>query len=61
MPREGSTAVTRAPRATRAVVVAWSLWALAMLGLAAVAWFDHLLRRVGRADLAPLGTSDAAP
>ncbi len=53
--------MTRAPRATRAVVVAWSLWALAMLGLAAVAWFDHLLRRVGRADLAPLGTSDAAP
>lgn len=61
MRREGSTVVTRAPRATRAVVVAWSLWALAMLGLAALAWFDHLLRRVGRADLAPLGTSDAAP
>jgi hypothetical protein len=59
--REGSTAVTRAPRTTRAVVVAWSLWALAMLGLAALAWFDHLLRRVGRADLAPLGTSAAAP
>ena len=39
--------------------VAWWLWALAMLGLAMLAWLDHLLRRAGRPDLALL-TPDAA-
>jgi hypothetical protein len=31
--------------------LAWSLWALAILGLATVLWFDHLLRQAGRPDL----------
>jgi len=39
-------------------VVAWVLWALAMGGLPAIAWLDHLLRQAGRPDLAPL-TLDA--
>jgi hypothetical protein len=40
-------------------VLAWGLWALAMLGLAVLPWLDHLLRRAGRPDLAVL-TPDAA-
>jgi hypothetical protein len=39
----------------RPVVVAWALWALAMFGLAAFVWLDHLLRQAGRPDLAVLG------
>jgi hypothetical protein len=39
--------------------VAWALWVLAMLGIAAVTWLDRLLRQAGRADLA-LWTADAA-
>jgi hypothetical protein len=35
----------------------WVLWVLAMLGLAAVPWFDHLLRAAGRPDLAQLNAS----
>jgi hypothetical protein len=35
-------------------VLAWALWALALLGLAVVPWLDHLLRQAGRADLAAL-------
>jgi hypothetical protein len=31
--------------------LAWTLWALAMLALAAVPWFDRLLRQAGRPDL----------
>src|SRR4029450_10494649 len=31
--------------------LAWTLWALVMLGIAAGLWFDHLLRQAGRADL----------
>jgi hypothetical protein len=34
--------------------LAWALWALAMLGLVATAWFDQLLRQAGRPDLAQL-------
>jgi hypothetical protein len=26
----------------RVVLLAWTVWLLALLGLAAVAWFDHL-------------------
>jgi hypothetical protein len=37
--------------------LAWALWAVAMLGLAAVPWFDHLLRAAGRPDLAQLNPS----
>ncbi|HEX6674242.1 MAG TPA: hypothetical protein VF486_04360 [Actinomycetes bacterium] len=38
-------------------VLAWTSWALAMLGIAAALWFDHLLRRAGRADLVQLDAS----
>ena len=31
--------------------LAWALWALAMLGLAAVPWMDRLTSRAGRPDL----------
>jgi hypothetical protein len=31
--------------------LAWALWALALLGIGAGLWFDHLLRQAGRADL----------
>ncbi len=34
--------------------LAWSSWALALLGLAAAAWLDHRLRQAGRPDLAQL-------
>jgi hypothetical protein len=35
-------------------VVAWALWALAMLGLATIVVFDQLLRRAGRPELTAL-------
>jgi hypothetical protein len=38
--------------------LAWALWALAMLGIAAALWLDHLLGQAGRADLAQLNASD---
>jgi hypothetical protein len=31
--------------------LAWALWTLSMLGIAASLWFDHLLRQAGRTDL----------
>ena len=37
-------------------MLAWALWALAMLG-AAVPWFDHLLRQAGRPELTQLNAS----
>jgi hypothetical protein len=37
--------------------LAWALWALAILGIVAVLWFDHLLRQAGRADLVQLNAS----
>jgi two-component system NarL family sensor kinase len=39
------------------VVLAWAVWLLAPLGLAAVAWFDHLERQAGNSDLALLDAS----
>jgi hypothetical protein len=36
---------------SRPGLVAWWLWALVVLGLAALPWFDRLLRLAGRADL----------
>jgi hypothetical protein len=39
------------------VGLAWALWALALLGIGAVRWFDHLLRQAGRADLVQLNAS----
>src|SRR6266511_2239032 len=51
-------AVTSAARLARPRrwpgVLAWALWALAMLGLPLVAWLDHLSRQAGRPDLAQL-------
>jgi hypothetical protein len=57
--RAASTmAVTSAARLARPRwwpgVLAWALWALAMLGLPVVAWLDHLSRQAGRPDLAEL-------
>jgi hypothetical protein len=40
----------RAPRWPAGL--AWALWSLVMLALAAVAWLDQLLRQAGRSDLA---------
>jgi two-component system, NarL family, sensor kinase len=39
------------------VFLAWAVWLLAPLGLAAVAWFDHLERQAGNSDLALLDAS----
>ena len=36
------------------VVLAWTLWALAMLGVATIPWFDHLLRQARRPELIQL-------
>jgi hypothetical protein len=51
-------AVTSAARLARPRwwpgVLAWVLWALAMLGLAAVLWLDSLSRQAGRPDLVQL-------
>ena len=46
-----STAGPDRPRRWPAVL-AWALWALAMLGLAVVPWIDRLTIRAGRPDLA---------
>ncbi len=41
-------------------MAAWGLWGLVLLGLAATAWLDHLLRRAGRPDLVLLTPEAAA-
>ncbi len=41
--------------------LAWMLWALVILGLAVVAWHDHLLRQAGRPDLILFDTFAAVP
>lgn len=38
-------------------VLPWALWALALLGLATIPWFDHLLGAAGRPELAQLNPS----
>jgi hypothetical protein len=56
-----TTSGSRPGRARRSsAVFPGSLWVLAMLGIAADPWFDHLLRQAGRADLARGNTSDLA-
>jgi hypothetical protein len=54
-------AVSPAARPTRPSrwpgVAAWALWTLAVLGVASIPWFDHLLRRDGRPDLTQLNAS----
>jgi len=37
--------------------LAWALWALAVLGLASVPWFDRLTRQAGRPELTQLNAS----
>jgi hypothetical protein len=46
---QGARAVR--PRRWWLAGLAWALWTLAMLGIAAGLWLDHLLRQAGRADL----------
>jgi hypothetical protein len=46
---QGARAVR--PRRWWLAGLAWALWTLAMLGIAAGLWWDHLLRQAGRADL----------
>jgi hypothetical protein len=41
----------------RPAVLAWVLWALAILCLAAIVWFDHLLRQASRPELVQLNAS----
>ena len=57
----GIVALTQAARVARArwwpAGLAWGLWALATLGIGAVLWFDHLMRRAGRPDLVQLNAS----
>ena len=57
----GSTALTVAGRRARArrwsAGLAWALWALAILGIGAAFWFDHLLRQADRDDLAQVDVS----
>jgi hypothetical protein len=38
-------------------LLAWTVWLLALLGLAAVAWFDHLQRQAGNSDVVTLDAS----
>jgi hypothetical protein len=42
-------------------MLAWTLWALAMFGLATVPLLDQLLRRAGRPDLVQLGIDTVPP
>ena len=37
--------------------LAWTVWALTVLGVAGTLWLDRLLRQAGRADLAALSAS----
>jgi hypothetical protein len=39
--------------------LAWALWALFMVGMALVAWLDHLLRQAGRPELVQLTAGNA--
>jgi hypothetical protein len=41
--------------------LAWTVWALALLGIPAVAWSDHLLRQAGRPDLVQLTPGTIPP
>ncbi|HEX8929031.1 MAG TPA: hypothetical protein VGA45_08975 [Actinomycetota bacterium] len=60
--RRGPQTVTRSARSPRKrwrpAVLAWTVWALTVLGLFVIGWLDHLLRQAGRADVTLL-TSDA--
>ena len=38
-------------------MLAWALWALTLLAVPTIVWWDQRLRQVGRPELAPLGES----
>src|SRR4029453_4572708 len=42
-------------------LLAWGLWALALLALPVLFWVDHLLRQAGRPELVLLGASSSIP
>ena len=44
-------------RRWRPGVVAWTLWGVAILGVATRSWFDHLLRQAHRPELTQLDAS----
>ena len=50
----------RQERQPRWAGLAWALWVLTLLGLAATAWLDALLRQAGQSALAWLGAGNAA-
>lgn len=58
-------AMTRVARVTRSLrwasVAAWTLSALAVVGLSLTAWLDHLSRLAGRPDLAQLAGGSVVP
>jgi hypothetical protein len=51
---DGVPATREKHRGGPPAVLAWALWALAIMGLAAVPWLDRLLRQAGRPDLIQL-------
>jgi hypothetical protein len=53
----GMTPGARAARLRRPAGLAWALWALTLLGLAAAAWLDRLLRQAGLPELVSLRPS----
>jgi hypothetical protein len=53
--------VTRQGAARWPARLAWGLWALSILTLAAVPLLDQLLRQAGRADLIQLTSGTACP
>ena len=56
------TAVARTPRSRwRPAGLAWTLWAVAILGLAVLIWLDQLLRQTGRPELVVLIPSAFPP
>src|SRR6266702_1830112 len=56
-----AVSVTRSTRPAwprwSAATLAWALWTLAMLGVATIPWFDHLLRQARRSGLTQLHAS----
>jgi hypothetical protein len=56
------TAAARTPRSRwRPAGLAWTLWAVAILGLAVLIWLDQLLRQTGRPELVVLVPSAFPP
>jgi hypothetical protein len=54
------TSAARARRGRELGLAAWALWGVAILGVATVPWFDHLLRQASRPELTQLGASTVA-